>query len=222
MQLHPATPNHSKAARRRLVSLWRRAPTPPQAWRGLMGLTIPLCEMIDEVWTPTQLTIALVSHHPASRPSLNNLRFATHIAPSIRQISNADDMCILTLDGGDATVDLLVRTSSKSFAYAASFWLKAQEISLTLETKEEANTTHIVPLKESKKFLQQLKAIVDAHSARDERLAEDKYAVIRSYDKVSDVVSALEQPSGGFLVGFDEGGKWMREMNQRHARALRR
>jgi hypothetical protein len=221
-QLQPASFNHPKAARRRILALWRRAPTPPQAWRGLMGLTIPLCEMIDNVWTPTQLALTLVSHYPASRSSLSKLKSATRITPSMRQISNDDDLCILTLAGGGAKADLLVRTSSESFAYAASFWLKAQEISLTLETKKEENTTHIVPLKESKKFLQQLKAIVDAHSARDERLAEDKYAVIRSYDKVSDVVSALEQPSGGFLVGFDEGGKWMREMNQRHARALRR
>jgi hypothetical protein len=185
-----------------------------------MGLTIPLCEMIDNVWTPTQLALTLVSHYPASRSSLSKLKSATRITPSMRQISNDDDLCILTLAGGGAKADLLVRTSSESFAYATSFWLKDQKIPLTLETKEEEPTTYIVHLNESKEFLQQLEAIVDARSARDERFAEDKYAVIRAYDIVSAVVNDLEQPSGGFLLGSNEGGQWMREMNQRHAQAL--
>ncbi|MFM0173659.1 hypothetical protein PQR33_30525 [Paraburkholderia sediminicola] len=126
-------------------------------------------------------------------------------------------MSVITLTGGEATIHLLANTSSKAFAYAAGYWIRDRKIHLTLETKEGDNTERVVDLGDDYELLQKLKAVVDAKSGRDGRLAEDKFSTIRSYDDISKVASHLEQPNGGFLLGFDEWDKWRREINQRMA-----
>ncbi|MFM0630486.1 hypothetical protein [Paraburkholderia xenovorans] len=124
---------------------------------------------------------------------------------------------MITLTGGEATINLLVNISSKAFAYAAGYWIKDRKIYLTLETKEEENAERVVDLDDNEELLQKLKTIVDAKSGRDGRLAEDKFSAIRSYDDICKVVCHLEQPNGGFLLGFDEWDRWRREINQRIA-----